>query len=104
MEAEEGDADSEGDGELEGDAGAGVEGMAEGLADAAAAADTIKPVPLHVRESGTEALPLGLKTGKERISAQKVVSGGEIVDRSARETGHLRSQQVGPYSLERIAI
>ena len=72
--------------------------------DAAAAADTIKPVPLHVRESGTEALPLGLKTGKERISAQKVVSGGEIVDRSARETGHLRSQQVGPYSLERIAI
>ena len=73
-------------------------------ADAAAAADTMKPIPLHVREAGAEALPLGLKTGRERISAQKVVSGGEIVNRSIRETGHLRSQQVGPYSLERIAI
>ncbi|KAK7756257.1 hypothetical protein SLS62_001852 [Diatrype stigma] len=61
-------------------------------------------IPLPIHEPGAEALPLGLKTGRDRISAQKIAAGGEIVERSARETGHLRSQQVGAYSLERIAI
>lgn len=65
--------------------------------------DTMKPILLHVKEPGAQVLPLGLKT-KERITSHKVGSGGEIVDRSQREQGHLRSQQVGPYSLERIAI
>lgn len=65
--------------------------------------DKMKPIPVHVKEPGSEILPLGLKR-KDIVSAQKVVSGGEIVDRSLRETGHLRSQQVGHYSLERIAI
>jgi hypothetical protein len=65
--------------------------------------DLSKPIPLHVKEAGAEALPLGLKT-KPVIEMTKVVSGGEIVQRSVREQGHLRSQQVGPYSLERIAI
>ncbi|RYP52098.1 hypothetical protein DL768_002648 [Monosporascus sp. mg162] len=77
---------------------------AEKQARSDAAVNKMKPIPLHVGEIGAEALPLGLKSKKERISPQKVVSGGEIVDRSARETGHLRSQQVGAYSLERIAI
>ncbi|KXJ88756.1 hypothetical protein Micbo1qcDRAFT_15923 [Microdochium bolleyi] len=63
-----------------------------------------RPVALHVREPGSEALPLGLKTRQQAVSAAKVVSGGEILKRSSRETGHLRSQQVGAYSLERIAI
>ncbi|KAI1373063.1 hypothetical protein F4677DRAFT_430949 [Hypoxylon crocopeplum] len=63
----------------------------------------MKPIPLHVKDAGAQALPLGLKT-KNRISAHKVVSGGEVVDRSQRETGHLRSRQVGHYSLERIAL
>ncbi|KAI0156736.1 hypothetical protein GGR52DRAFT_583032 [Hypoxylon sp. FL1284] len=63
----------------------------------------IKPISLHLKEPGAQALPLGLKT-RDAISAQKIVSGGEIVDRSRRETGHLRSQQVGQYSLERITI
>ncbi|CAJ2506713.1 Uu.00g078990.m01.CDS01 [Anthostomella pinea] len=62
----------------------------------------MKPIPLHVRELGAEALPLGLRSSK--VSSLKVVSGGEIVERSQRETGHLVSQQVGSYSLERIAI
>ncbi|KAI8960422.1 hypothetical protein F5Y11DRAFT_367458 [Daldinia sp. FL1419] len=66
-------------------------------------ADKVKPILLHVKDSTTQALPLGLKT-KDRISSQKIVSGGEIVERSQRETGHLRSQQVGQYSLERIAM
>ncbi|KAI1134829.1 hypothetical protein F5Y05DRAFT_191928 [Hypoxylon sp. FL0543] len=65
--------------------------------------DKMKPIPLQVKEPGAQALPLGLKA-KDRIPTQKVVSGGEVVDRSQRETGHLRSQQVGHYSLERIAI
>ncbi|KAI0892777.1 hypothetical protein F4806DRAFT_221567 [Annulohypoxylon nitens] len=65
--------------------------------------DKTKPISLHVKEPGSQALPLGLKA-KDGISAQKIVSGGEIVERSRRETGHLRSQQVGHYSLERIAI
>ncbi|KAI1799161.1 hypothetical protein F4811DRAFT_126605 [Daldinia bambusicola] len=65
--------------------------------------DKMKPILLHVKDHTTQTLPLGLKT-KDRISSQKIVSGGEIVERSQRETGHLRSQQVGHYSLERIAI
>lgn len=65
--------------------------------------DKMKPISLHVKEPGSEALPIGLKK-KDGVSPQKVVSGGEIVDRSGRETGHLRSQRVGHYSLERIAI
>ncbi|KAJ1337261.1 Utp8 family [Microdochium nivale] len=64
----------------------------------------LRPVALHVREPGSDALPLGLKTRQQAVAATKVVSGGEILKRSGRETGHLRSQQVGAYSLERIAI
>ncbi|KAI0016105.1 hypothetical protein F4780DRAFT_709997 [Xylariomycetidae sp. FL0641] len=67
-------------------------------------ADTSKPISVRVRERGDEALPLGLKSAEETISKTKVTSGGEIVERSQRETGHLVSQQVGSYSLERIAI
>jgi hypothetical protein len=65
--------------------------------------DLAKPISLQVKEPGAEALPLGLKA-KGKIEKTKVVSGGEIVERSAREKGHIRSQQVGLYSLERIAI
>ncbi|KAK9780560.1 putative Nucleoporin Nup133/Nup155-like N-terminal domain-containing protein [Seiridium cardinale] len=65
--------------------------------------DLAKPISLQVKEPGAEALPLGLKV-KGRIEKSKIVSGGEIVQRSIREQGHLRSQQVGVYSLERIAI
>ena len=65
--------------------------------------DVSKPIALNVREAGSELLPLGLKT-QEQPDTKKVVSGGEVIRRSAREMGHLRSQQVGPYSLERIAI
>lgn len=65
--------------------------------------DLAKPISLQVKEPGSEALPLGLKV-KGRIEKSKIASGGEIVQRSTREQGHLRSQQVGAYSLERIAI
>lgn len=48
-------------------------------------------------------LPLGLKA-KTRISTEKIISGGEIARRRRREVGHLVSQKVGAYSLERISI
>ncbi|KAJ9150861.1 hypothetical protein NKR23_g3545 [Pleurostoma richardsiae] len=48
-------------------------------------------------------LPFGMKT-RSRISAEKVVSGGEVVNRSKREVGHLVSKKVGAYSLERITV
>lgn len=48
-------------------------------------------------------LPLGLKA-KSRVSIEKVISGGEIARRRRREVGHLVSQKVGLYSLERVGI
>ncbi|KAI1435115.1 hypothetical protein GGR50DRAFT_347276 [Xylaria sp. CBS 124048] len=63
--------------------------------------NTNKPIAVNITESAI--LPLGLKA-TQRISNLKVKSGGEIVQRSAREKGHLISQKVGSYSLERIVI
>ncbi|KFA77489.1 hypothetical protein S40288_04243 [Stachybotrys chartarum IBT 40288] len=62
-----------------------------------------KPITLHVEGSDSRLLPVGLKT-KVVPSREKVVSGGEVVQRSLRETGHLISQKVEPYSLEKLAI
>lgn len=62
-----------------------------------------KPLTLHVESKESRMLPLGLKT-KELITRDKVVSGGEVVQRSLRETGHLISQKVESYSLERVNI
>jgi len=63
-----------------------------------------KPIAVHVREPGANALPLGLEDPSQRVSGQKIVGGGEIVQRTSREIGHLYSQKVGSYSLERIVI
>jgi hypothetical protein len=64
-----------------------------------------KPVTMRP-EGGREGqrLPLGLKTPTQPISASKVVSGGEVVWRTARERGHLTSKRVGPYTLERLTF
>lgn len=48
-------------------------------------------------------LPLGMKA-KERISAEKVVSGGEVIRRSKREIGHLISQSVDNYTVENVKL
>ncbi|KUI60351.1 hypothetical protein VP1G_07578 [Cytospora mali] len=56
-----------------------------------------------VTGSDSAVLPLGMKA-KERISAEKIISGGEIARRRKREVGQLISQKVGAYSLERISI
>ncbi|KAI1114593.1 hypothetical protein F5Y14DRAFT_413887 [Nemania sp. NC0429] len=63
-----------------------------------------KPVTVRINDVAPGALPLGLKPPSQRVSSHKVVSGGEIAQRSQREMGHLISQKVGSYSLERIVI
>ncbi|TGJ78358.1 hypothetical protein E0Z10_g10407 [Xylaria hypoxylon] len=67
-------------------------------------ANTSKPIAVCVKDPAAGALPLGLKSASQPVSSHKVVSGGEVVQRSLRETGHLISQKVGSYSLERIVI
>lgn len=62
-----------------------------------------KPNILQAVSRESRLLPLGLKT-KLMPTREKVVSGGEIVQRSSRETGHLISQKVEAYSLEKLAI
>lgn len=49
-------------------------------------------------------LPLGLNLDKARISLTKVGAGGELIKRSRRDIGHMKSQRVGPYSFERIVV
>ncbi|KAH7262436.1 hypothetical protein BKA59DRAFT_386206 [Fusarium tricinctum] len=62
-----------------------------------------KPVPMQMEGRESRLLPLGLKT-KQMPTKSKIVSGGEVVQRSTRETGHLISQKVEAYSLEKLAI
>ncbi|KAL1878579.1 hypothetical protein VTK73DRAFT_7757 [Phialemonium thermophilum] len=59
--------------------------------------------PIVMRQAQSRMLPLGLGT-KSKIPTEKVVSGGEIVQRSKRERGHLGSQKVGAYTLERVSV
>ncbi|KAL6399199.1 hypothetical protein AUP68_17743 [Ilyonectria robusta] len=65
--------------------------------------NTNKPIPMQLEGRESRLLPLGLKT-KQLPTKDKVVSGGEVVERSLRERGHLISQKVEAYSLEKLAI
>ncbi|KAM0342993.1 hypothetical protein ACHAPU_009023 [Fusarium lateritium] len=65
--------------------------------------NTNKPVPMQLEGRESRLLPLGLKT-KQLLTKSKIVSGGEVVQRSTRETGHLISQKVDAYSLEKLTI
>jgi hypothetical protein len=62
-----------------------------------------KPIAVPIEGKESRLLPLGMKTNLPP-SIHKVVSGGEVVIRSSRETGHLISQKVEAYSLEKLAI
>ncbi|KAH6893310.1 hypothetical protein B0T10DRAFT_481969 [Thelonectria olida] len=62
-----------------------------------------KPISMQLESQASRLLPLGLKT-KQMPAKTKVVSGGEVVQRSLREHGHLISQKVEAYSLEKLAI
>lgn len=61
------------------------------------------PVSMQLEGRESRLLPLGLKA-KQLPTKSKVVSGGEVVQRSTRETGHLISQKVEAYSLEKLTI
>lgn len=63
-----------------------------------------KPKYLVDVEEPSSELPLGLKVTRPRIQKEKIGKGGERMKRSKREIGHLISQKVSPYSLERIVI
>ncbi|EXF74166.1 hypothetical protein CFIO01_07816 [Colletotrichum fioriniae PJ7] len=76
-------------------------GSSASAAASARAGALAKPVSLDVELSTR--LPLGL-VSKQHVSNQKIVSGGEVLERSSRERGHLLSQKVKAYSLERISI
>ena len=58
-------------------------------------------VPMGLKEENV--LPLGLKP-QQTISTHKVGAGGEIIKRSARDLGRLKSKMVPKYSVERILI
>ncbi|KAI2638307.1 hypothetical protein GGS21DRAFT_549288 [Xylaria nigripes] len=81
------------------------EAMSKRAATEAQDVNTAKPIALSIKERGVRgaALPMGLKPA-QRVSSHKVISGGEVVLRTQRERGHLKSQMVGSYSLERIVI
>ena len=55
------------------------------------------------KDKGSEMLPLGLKI-KPAFSVMKVGAGGELMTRSRRDIGRLKSKMVGEYSFERIVI
>ncbi|TVY78558.1 Uncharacterized protein LSUE1_G007247, partial [Lachnellula suecica] len=62
-----------------------------------------KPMLLPSTDTESRILPFGLKA-EQQISKHKVGAGGEIYERTSRDIGHLKSQKVGKYSMERIII
>ena len=62
-----------------------------------------KPITIALDEEDSQLLPLGLKVAPV-ISATKVGAGGELIKRSRRDIGRLKSKMVGKYSFDRIMI
>ena len=62
-----------------------------------------KPKTIALNEEGPQLLPLGL-TIAPVISTTKVGAGGELMKRSRRDIGRLKSRMVGKYSFDRIVI
>lgn len=62
-----------------------------------------KPVTIPFEKEDSSFLPLGLK-GAPVISTTKVGAGGELMKRSKRDIGRLKSKMVGKYSFERLVI
>lgn len=67
------------------------------------AAGPIKPVTITLDNEEETLLPLGLKPAPV-VSKTRIGAGGEVVERSKRDIGRLKSRMVGKYSFERIAI
>ena len=62
----------------------------------------VKPTIVQL-EKEDPVLPLGLKLTPP-IATTRVGAGGEVIKRSARDIGRLKSRMVGKYSFERIVI
>ena len=75
----------------------------EYTSDETSKAQPIKPMSVALREEESNILPLGLKL-KPKVPKTKVGAGGELVTRSQRNIGHLKSRMVGKYSFERILV
>ena len=63
----------------------------------------VKPTTIALNDAESSLLPLGLKPAPI-ISMAKVGAGGELIKRSARDIGRLKSKMVGKYSFDRIII
>ena len=66
-------------------------------------APPVKPISIALNEEDSSLLPLGLKKAPV-ISTTKVGAGGELIKRSARDIGRLKSKMVGKYSFDRIVV
>ena len=65
----------------------------------------IKPLTIALHDEGQERiLPLGLHPTAAAISKTRIAAGGEVVERTTRDIGRLKSRMVGKYSFERIVI
>lgn len=62
-----------------------------------------KPETITLDEERSQLLPLGLKLAPV-FSTTKVGAGGELIKRSRRDIGRLKSRMVGKYSFDRIMI
>ena len=75
-----------------------------GRIDHPPAAGPIKPITIALdNEAEARLLPLGLKPAPV-VSKTRIAAGGEVVQRSKRDIGRLKSRMVGRYSFERIVI
>lgn len=61
------------------------------------------PQTVALPDAQMSALPLGLKLEK-KVPLTKVGAGGELIGRSKRDIGRLKSKMVGKYSFERIIV
>lgn len=62
-----------------------------------------KPLTIALDEEDSQLLPLGLKSAPI-VSRTKIGAGGELIKRSRRDIGRLKSKMVGKYSFDRIMI
>lgn len=62
-----------------------------------------KPLTIALDEEDSQLLPLGLKSAPV-VSRTKIGAGGELIKRSRRDIGRLKSKMVGKYSFDRIMI
>ena len=66
-------------------------------------AQQVRSMTVAMTDEESGILPLGLKL-KPRVDKTKVGAGGELIPRSQRDIGRMKSRMVGKYSFERIVV